>query len=121
MHHVPNMTWFETVVDDAVDNLPDWVVERIDNLLILVEEEPPAEIEAEHGDLLGIYDGVNLLERSEEYWGALPDQITIFRGPHVRMGLSETELRSEVRKTLLHELAHHIGIEDDRLTEIGWD
>ncbi len=121
MHHAPDMDWFEAVVDDAVEELPQWVVDRIDNLIVVVEEEPPQDAEHRDAELLGLYDGVNLLERSGDYWGALPDQITIFRGPHLRLGLSGDELRIEVRKTFLHELAHHIGIEDDRLTELGWD
>lgn len=108
---------FEAVVDAALDGLPDWVVEQIDNLHVIIEEEP-----AEHvGDILGIYEGISLPERSADYWGALPDRITIFRQPHLRMQLSRAELEAEIRKTVLHEIAHHIGIDDDRLRELGWD
>lgn len=108
---------FEAVVEATLDALPDWVVEQIDNLHLVVEEEPPAHL----GDVLGVYEGISLLDRAADYWGALPDRIVIFRQPHLRMGLSETELRREIRKTVLHEIGHHIGIDDDRLTELGWD
>jgi predicted Zn-dependent protease with MMP-like domain len=108
---------FEKTVDDVLESLPAWVVEKIDNLHVLVEEEPPAEL----GDSLGVYEGVSLQERSGDYWGALPDRIVIFRRPHLDMGLTENEVREEIRKTVLHELGHHLGIDDERLTELGWD
>ena len=67
-----------------------------------------------------MYEGVSLLDRGD-YWGALPDQITVFRLPHLELGLGEAELVAEIRKTVLHELAHHLGIDDRRLHELGWD
>ncbi|MFP5331788.1 MAG: metallopeptidase family protein [Acidimicrobiia bacterium] len=112
---------FEAVVDRVLDELPDWVVERIDNLIVVVEEHPTQEQDPDRNGLLGVYEGVNLLERSGDYWGAIPDQITIFRQPHLRLGLEGEELEAEIRKTVLHEIAHHIGIDDDRLHELGWD
>ncbi len=112
-----NRSDFESAVDEVLENLPDWVVEKIDNLHVLVEEEPPTTL----GDVLGVYEGISLQERSGDYWGALPDRIVIFRRPHLDMGLAESELRAEIRKTVLHELGHHLGIDDDRLTELGWD
>lgn len=112
---------FEAVVDRILDELPDWVIERIDNLIVVVEEHPSQEQDPDGNGLLGIYEGVNLLERSGDYWGAMPDQITIFRQPHLRLGLEGEELEAEIRKTVLHEIAHHIGIDDDRLHELGWD
>lgn len=107
---------FEAEVDKVIEDLPEWVVEKVDNLVIVVEEWPSEE----QGDVLGIYEGVSLAER-EDYWGALPDRIVIFRGPHMAQHLSDAELRVEIRKTVLHELGHHLGIDDDRLTELGWD
>jgi predicted Zn-dependent protease with MMP-like domain len=71
--------------------------------------------------VLGIYEGVSLLERSSDYWGALPDRIIVFRQPHLELGLEGEELEAEIRRTVLHEIAHHLGIEDDRLHELGWD
>ena len=61
------------------------------------------------------------LDRSGDYWGALPDQITIFRLPHLDMGLSDKDLEIEIRRTVFHEIGHYLGIEDDRLHELGWD
>lgn len=112
---------FEAVVDRVLDDLPEWVLERIDNLIVVVEEHPSQDQDPDGHGLLGIYEGVNLAERSGDYWGAMPDQITIFRQPHLRMGLEGPELEAEIRKTVLHEIAHHIGIDDDRLHELGWD
>jgi len=110
-------TEFESAVDKALEELPEWVVEKIDNLHIVVEAEPTPEL----GDVLGVYEGVSLLDRSGDYWGVIPDRIVIFMGPHLRMGLNRADLESEIRKTVLHELAHHLGIDDKRLSELGWD
>jgi predicted Zn-dependent protease with MMP-like domain len=112
-----NRTEFEAAVDAALEGLPGWVIEKIDNLHVVVEHEPPPEL----GDVLGVYEGVSLLDRSGDYWGALPDRIVVFMGPHLRIGLEDEELQREIRKTVLHELGHHLGIDDDRLTELGWD
>lgn len=106
---------FEREVDQVLEGLPDWVVEQIDNLVVVVEEADPT------GEgLLGLYEGVSLAERAD-YFGVMPDRIVIYRRSHLDMGLSNGELRSEIRKTVLHEIAHHLGIDDDRLTELGWD
>ena len=112
---------FEAVVDRVLDELPEWVLERIDNLIVVVEEHPNQEQDPDGNGLLGVYEGVSLLDRSGDYWGAMPDQITIFRQPHLQLGLEGTELAAEIRKTVLHEIAHHIGIDDDRLHDLGWD
>lgn len=112
---------FEALVDRVLDELPEWVLERIDNLIVVVEEHPSHDQDPDGNGLLGIYEGVSLLERSGDYWGAMPDQITIFRQPHLRLGLEGAELEAEIRKTVLHEIAHHIGIDDDRLHDLGWD
>lgn len=107
---------FEREVDRIIEDLPQWVLDEVDNLIVVVEDEPTEE----QGDLLGIYEGVSLAERGD-YWGALPDRIVIFYRPHLELDLPEGELRTEIRKTVLHELGHHLGIDDDRLTELGWD
>lgn len=106
---------FEIVVDRALDSLPAWVIGEIDNLVVVVEDEPPPDQE----DLLGIYEGIALNER-EDYSGVLPDRIVIYRRPHLELGLSSEDLEREIRKTVLHELAHHLGIGDERLEELGW-
>lgn len=112
-----NRTEFETAVDVALESLPGWVIEQLDNLHVVVEERPSPE----QGDVLGLYEGVSLPERASDYWGALPDRIVVFRQPHLEMGLTDKELIEEIRKTVLHEIAHHLGIDDDRLNELGWD
>ncbi len=114
-----NRRRFEQIVDRTLESLPQWVLDRIDNLVVLVEERPTPEQDP-HGDLLGIYEGVSLAERGD-YWGAMPDRIIIFRQPHLALGLPERELEEEIRKTVLHEIAHHLGIDDRRLTELGYE
>lgn len=117
MNPFVNRTEFEEIVDRVLESLPPWVVEQIDNLHVVVEERPPPG----EPDLLGLYDGVSLPERSADYWGALPDRIVIYRVPHLDLGLERDDLENEIRRTVLHEIAHHIGIGDDRLAELGWD
>jgi predicted Zn-dependent protease with MMP-like domain len=112
-----NRVEFEAVVDRALEGLPSWVVERLDNLHVVVEDRPSSE----EGDLLGLYEGVSLLERSGDYWGALPDRIVVYRIPHLELGLSVSDLEDEIRRTVLHEIAHHLGIDDTRLAELGWE
>lgn len=106
---------FEKVVDETLESLPKWVIDKIDNLVVVVEEVPPPTL----GDVLGVYEGVALSER-DDYFGTMPDRIVVFRQPHLAMGLNETELQAEIRKTVLHEVGHHLGMDDVRLTELGW-
>jgi len=112
-----NRNEFEAVVDAALEGLPEWVIEQLDNLHIVVEERPSDD----EGELLGLYEGVSLPERAADYWGALPDRIVVYRQPHLELGLSDDDLTSEIRRTVLHEIAHHLGIDDARLQELGWD
>jgi predicted Zn-dependent protease with MMP-like domain len=111
---------FEAVVDDVIAELPEWVVQRIDNLRVVVEERPRPDQITKHGNLLGLYEGVMLADRGDHYFGAMPDKITIYRQPHLAMRLSPARLRRQIRKTVLHEIGHHLGIDDERLHEIGW-
>ena len=107
---------FEAAVEDGLELIPAEFLDMLENVAIMVEDEPPAE----DPDLLGVYDGVPLTERDS--WGfELPDRITIFQGPLQRMCGSEAELREEIAITVVHELAHHFGIDDDRLEQLGWD
>lgn len=108
---------FDELVDDALDQIPESLVRVVENLAVLVEEEPPKD---EPADLLGLYDGVALTERDSHYAGALPDRILIFRGPLLDYCDSEEQLVREVRITVVHEIAHHFGIDDARLHELGW-
>ena len=116
-----NRTEFELIVDEALEELPAWVQEVVDNLHVVVTEWPTPEQEAvvHEGTLLGLYEGVSLADRGH-YSGVMPDRISIFMGPHLEMRLTPARLRKQIRRTVLHEVAHHLGIDDDRLTEIGW-
>lgn len=101
---------------DAVDGLPAWVHDAMDNVEVFVEDLPPPD----QPSLLGLYHGVPLSNRGGRYGGALPDRITLFRGPIE--GLSrgdDDQLRRIIAHTVAHELAHHFGISDERLREIG--
>ena len=112
---------FERVVDEALESLPEWVLDRLENIHVVVEDWPSRDQDPERTGLLGIYEGVSLLERGIDYSGFLPDRIVVFMGPHLQLGLDREGLRSEIRTTVLHEIAHHLGIDDERLHELGWD
>lgn len=105
---------FERAVQDALDSLPAELRERISNVEIVVEDEPPA-----GQPLLGLYQGIPLTRRTSGYVGALPDKITIYRGPLERLyGYDGELLNRQIRHVVLHEVAHHFGISDQRLIEI---
>ena len=108
---------FESLVADALDELPGWVQEAMDNVAVVVEDHPPAD----EPDLLGLYEGIAKTER-EHYTGVLPDRITIYRGTIEReAGEDDEELRAVIAETVMHEVAHHFGISDERLEGLGWD
>jgi predicted Zn-dependent protease with MMP-like domain len=105
---------FEQVVQDALNSLPSELSARVSNVEIVVEDEPPL-----GQPLLGLYQGVPLTRRGSGYSGALPDKITIYRGPLERLfGYDPEVLRAQIRHVVLHEVAHHFGISDERLIEI---
>jgi predicted Zn-dependent protease with MMP-like domain len=106
---------FEALVEQALDEIPDEIAAQVHNLVVLVEDEPPPE----DPDLLGVYDGVALTARTADHDG-LPDRITIFRRPLLAVCRTPEELVCEVRITVVHEIAHHFGIDDDRLHELGY-
>jgi predicted Zn-dependent protease with MMP-like domain len=108
---------FDALVERALDGIPDELVALVRNVVVLVEDEPP---EDEPDDLLGLYDGIALTERWGDPTLQLPDRIFIFRGPLLDLCDSEQELVDEVRITVVHEIAHHFGIDDDRLHELGY-
>lgn len=105
---------FEELVGEALDDLPDDIRALLSNVAVTVEDEPPP------GErLLGLYQGVPWGERGPYYSGALPDKITIYRSPLERLAAGDrARLRAEVRRTVFHEIAHHFGIDDERLLEI---
>lgn len=115
-----NRHQFEQVVDRALETLPTWVLDVLDNVIVVVEDLPTPEQDP-HRDLLGIYEGVSLHDRGVDYTMALPDRIVIFRKPHLALGLEGPDLEAEIRATVVHEIAHHLGIDDERLHELGWD
>lgn len=108
---------FEDAVRDALDLIPAELAEKMDNVVVLVEDDAPED----DPDLLGLYEGVALTER-DEWWaaGSLPDRITVFRNPTLAMCESVEEVVEEVAVTVVHEVAHHFGIDDERLHELGW-
>ena len=105
---------FEELVAEALDALPPWVRERMENVDVLIEDRPPPK----QPGLLGLYEGVPLTRRGSGYFGAMPDRITLYRSGLARAVRSEQELRDLIRHTVVHEVAHFFGISDDRLREI---
>lgn len=108
---------FEEVVGLALDRVPAQFLDMLENVVFLVEEEPPPDLEG----CLGVYEGTPKTERSA--WGdpAFPDLITIFMGPTLRACDSRQDVTGEVAVSVVHEIAHYFGIDDDRLAELGWD
>ena len=107
---------FDAMVERALDGLPDELARLVDNVVVLVEPEAPAD----DPDLLGLYDGLALTERPANHAGMLPDRILLFRGPLLDMADTVEDLEEEVRITVVHEVAHHFGISDERLEALGW-
>lgn len=108
---------FEDLVADALDSIPDALASLITNCAVLVADDvPPGS-----PPLLGLYEGTPLTERDSWYAGVLPDRITLYRLPILRTCRTRDEVVDEVRITVVHEVAHHFGIGDDRLAELGWD
>lgn len=107
---------FEDLVAQALDDVPAELSALIDNCVILVEDDAPSH----DPDLLGLYDGTPLTERGGDYTMALPDRITVYRNPTLAMCTSEEEVVSEVNITVVHEIAHHFGIDDARLHDLGY-
>jgi predicted Zn-dependent protease with MMP-like domain len=121
---------FDAIVADALDELPPFFHEQMKNIVVLVERWPSKrilrEMDIQPGEtILGLYTGVPLTERTQSYQLVAPDTITLFQGPLEETAAMATEgsyltrLRDEVRHTVIHEIAHHFGISDDRLHELG--
>jgi predicted Zn-dependent protease with MMP-like domain len=106
---------FDVLVEEALENLPGWVIEEMDNVRVFVEDEPPKD----QPTLLGLYHGVPLDQRGGHYSGVLPDTVTLYRSTIERAaGDDEDDLYDTIFHTLAHELAHHFGIDDARLLDI---
>jgi predicted Zn-dependent protease with MMP-like domain len=120
---------FELLVEQALTEIPETLWNKIDNVAVVIEDWPSSQQLAsvgmrgdgsKHGLLLGLYEGVPLTARTHHYGLVPPDKITIFRGPILRVcPPSEEAIRTQVRRTVLHEIAHHFGISDERLHELG--
>jgi predicted Zn-dependent protease with MMP-like domain len=105
---------FAEYAEEALESLPPELRAKMSNIEVVIEDEPPP-----GQRLLGLYQGVPLTQRTSGYAGALPDKITIYRGPLERLyGHDPDRLRAEVRRVVLHEIAHHFGISDERLVEL---
>lgn len=118
---------FEAAVQDALDSIPDEFLDELENVAIVVADEPDEEdfegdgYYTEDGDMLGLYDGLALTERDGGYgFGDYPDTITIFKGPHERLEGSRADILEEVRKTVVHEIAHYFGMDEDQVDEMGY-
>lgn len=107
---------FEALVISELDQLPDDMVDGLENVVFVVEDRP----EDDTLDLLGLYDGLALTERTQYGMGELPDRIVLFREPHLEQCDDLDELRDEIHTTLVHEIAHFYGLDDDQLHEMGW-
>ena len=107
---------FDALVDEALGNLPPQLLEGLDNVVIVTQYEPE-----DGSDTLGWYEGTALTERDTSYgMGQLPDRVVLFRGPLTRMCDDEDDLLEELEVTLLHELGHYHGIDEERLHDLGW-
>jgi predicted Zn-dependent protease with MMP-like domain len=106
---------FEGLVAEALDEIPPQLTALMDNVVIVVEDE------SDDPDLLGVYEGIALTERGASYSGSLPDRIVIYRLPTLRMCRSLADVVDEVNITVVHEIAHHFGIDDKRLHDLGYE
>jgi predicted Zn-dependent protease with MMP-like domain len=118
---------FEAAVEDALDSIPDAFLEALDNVMVTVQNEPNARqrmssgSEGPSGEILGLYEGVALTQRGEWYGeGEMPDVVTIFKGPHERCFNSRERIVEEIRRTVVHEIGHHFGMDDAALRKIGY-
>ncbi|WP_174262523.1 metallopeptidase family protein [Actinoplanes sp. OR16] len=107
---------FEELVGDALDEVPNELLSLMNNVVFLVEDAPPDGSD----DLLGLYEGTALTDRGWDYAGTLPDRITIYRLPTLQVCDSDEDVVEEVAITVVHEIAHHFGIDDQRLHDLGW-
>lgn len=107
---------FEDLVSQALDTIPAELLRLISNCVIVVADRPPPD----EPDLLGRYEGIPLTQRGDWYSGVLPDRITIYRLPTLEICRTPDEVKSEVRITVVHEIAHHFGITESRLHDLGW-
>lgn len=120
---------FEGAIQAALDAMPAAFLDELENVVIMAQDEPePWQLEtgdgtvSDTGDLLGLYDGVNIYDRGDSYgsYGDYPDSITIFKGPHERLSDDKAVVLEEVRKTVVHEIGHYFGMDEAQLDAIGY-
>lgn len=118
---------FESAIQDALDTIPEEFLDELENVAIVMADEPEEEdfecdgYYTEEGDLLGLYDGIAMTERGDDYgFGDYPDTIMIFKGPHERLGLNRADTLEEIRMTVVHEIAHYFGMDEDQVDEMGY-
>ncbi len=107
---------FNEVVELALSDLPDELREAMDNVVIFIEDDAPED----EPDLLGLYEGIALTERDSAYGFVPPDTISLYKNNLIDFALDDDDLRDQIYVTVIHEIAHHFGIDDDRLHELGW-
>ena len=106
---------FYALAEEALATLPEELLDDLENVAIVVEDEPE-----DGSEILGVYEGTALTERDSSWFGMLPDRVVLFRGPLSRMCEDEDELFEEIAITLVHEIGHYHGIDEERLHELGW-
>ena len=106
---------FYALVEEALATLPEELLDDLENVAIVVEDEPE-----DGSETLGVYEGTALTERDSSWFGMLPDRVVLFRGPLSRMCEDEDDLFEEIAFTLVHEIGHYHGIDEERLHELGW-
>ena len=118
---------FETAVQDAIDSIPEEFLDELENVAIIIADEPEEEdfegdgYFTESGDMLGLYDGMALTERDGGYGlGDYPDTITLFKGPHERLSNDRAEVLEQIRITVVHEIAHYFGMDEEQVDEMGY-
>lgn len=122
MPETPDQIDFEELVADALDSLPPEIAARIENVEVVVEDEPSPELLATMRPgtyLFGLYHGIPLTDRGS-YGNTLPDKISIYRGPITRFWRAPEKIRAQIRRTVIHEVGHYFGIPEHRLHELGW-
>ncbi len=123
MSQAPEDLDFEGLVADALDSLPPEIASRMENVEVVVEDEPSPALLATMApgtSLFGLYHGIPLTKRGAAYGNVLPDKISIYRGPITRYWRDPDRIRTQIRRTVIHEIGHYFGMDEDRLHDLGW-